>query len=405
MSFSRRTLSLVTVLLILGTLGAGVVWRLQGGAADGESPDGAASDDAGVAEALGTATGATQFSTDVPQPVTGSPAVRDTLWIRVTAAGQAEAFRRAKVTAQLEGWVEAVSVRENQRVARGAELAVIDSTEYALRVAQARAALLTAEADFRQMVLFDDEIEEAAVREERRRVARSRSGLDQAEVELQRAELELARTRITAPFEGRAADLLVVPGQYVTPGTELVTVVDLDPIKVEVQVLESELAFLSEGRSAQVTFAAYPGERFTGRIETINPLVDPESRTGRVTVLLPNPDARIKPGMYAEVSLDAEALPDRVMVPRSAILERGEGRRRTMLFVYDESGDVGRAKWRYVNVGRENDTHVELLREGPEQDFVEPGETVLVDGHHYLAHDTPVRLVEDVAAAGGRPGA
>jgi membrane fusion protein, multidrug efflux system len=196
-----------------------------------------------------------------------------------------------------------------------------------------------------------------------------------------------------------------VPGQYVTPGTELVTVVDLDPIKVEVQVLESELAFLSEGRSAQVTFAAYPGERFTGRIETINPLVDPESRTGRVTVLLPNPDARIKPGMYAEVSLDAEALPDRVMVPRSAILERGEGRRRTMLFVYDESGDVGRAKWRYVNVGRENDTHVELLREGPEQDFVEPGEMVLVDGHHYLAHDTPVRLVEDVAAAGGRPGA
>lgn len=405
MSFSRRTLSLVTVLLILGTLGAGVVWRLQGGAADGESPDGAASDDAGVAEALGTVTGATQFSTDVPQPVTGSAAVRDTLWIRVTAAGQAEAFRRTTVTAQLEGWVEAVSVRENQRVGRGAALAVIDSTEYALRVAQARADLLTAEADFRQMVLFDDEIEEAAVREERRRVARSRSGLDQAEVELQRAELELARTRITAPFEGRAADLLVVPGQYVTPGTELVTVVDLDPIKVEVQVLESELAFLSEGRSAQVTFAAYPGERFTGRIETINPLVDPESRTGRVTVLLPNPDAHIKPGMYAEVSLDAEALPDRVMVPRSAILERGEGRRRTMLFVYDESGDVGRAKWRYVNVGRENDTHVELLREGPEQDFVEPGETVLVDGHHYLAHDTPVRLVEDVAAAGGRPGA
>lgn len=405
MSFSRRTLSLVTVLLILGTLGAGVVWRLQDGAADSAAPDSAASDDAGVAEALGTVSGATQFSTDVPQPVTGSAAVRDTLWIRVTAAGQAEAFRRTTVTAQLEGWVESVSVRENQRVGRGAELAVIDSTEYALRVDQARAGLLTAEADFRQMVLFDDEIDDAAVREERRRVARSRSGLDQAEVELQRAELELARTRITAPFEGRAADLLVVPGQYVTPGTELVTVVDLDPIKVEVQVLESELAFLSEGRSAQVAFAAYPGERFTGRIETINPLVDPESRTGRVTVLLPNPDARIKPGMYAEVSLDAEALPDRVMVPRSAILERGEGRRRTMLFVYDESGDVGRAKWRYVNVGRENDTHVELLREGPEQDFVEPGETVLVDGHHYLAHDTPVRLVEDVAAAGGRPGA
>jgi membrane fusion protein, multidrug efflux system len=403
MSFSRRTLSLVTVLIVLAGLGMGVVWRLGTGGEPGGQ--GASDGSSEAAEVMGAVAGATQFSTDVPQPVAGAQAVQDTLWIRVTAAGQAEAFRRTAVTAQLEGWVEDVSVRENQQVSRGSLLAVIDSTEYALRMAQARADLLSAQADFQQMVLFDDEIEDAAVREERRRVARSRSGLDQREVELRRAELELARTRVSAPFEGRIANVRIVPGQYVTPGTELVTVVDLDPIKVEVQVLESELAFLSEGRSAQVTFAAYPGERFTGRIETINPVVDPETRTGRVTVHLPNSDARIKPGMYAEVSLDAEALADRVMVPRAAILERGEGRRRTMLFVYDQNGDAGLAKWRYVNTGRENDTHVELLREGPEQDFVEPGEVVLVDGHHYLAHDTPVRLVEDVVAAGGRPGA
>lgn len=404
MSFSRRTLSLVTVLLILGTLGAGVFWRMQDPpSADGEEPGQGA--EGAASEVMGSAEGASQFSTDVPQPVEGAEAVRDTLWIRVTAAGQAEAFRRATVTAQLEGWVEDVPVRENQRVSRGQALAVIDSTEYLLQVAQARADLLTAEADFQQMILFEDEIEDAEVREERRRVARSRSGLDQREVELRRAELELERTRVTAPFAGRVANVRVVEGQYVTPGAELATVVGLDPIKVEVQVLESELAFLSEGRSAQVTFAAYPGEQFTGRIETLNPVVDPDTRTGRVTVHLPNPEGRIKPGMYAEVSLDAEALPDRVMVPRSAILERGEGRRRTMLFVYDDSGEVGLAKWRYVNTGRENDTHVELLREGPEQDFVEPGEVVLVDGHHYLAHDTPVRLVEDVVVEGGRPGA
>ncbi len=406
MSFSRRTLSLVTVVLILVTLGAGVMWRLMdqdGGQAEGQGEMDA--DAAEAAAAAGLVTGASQFSTDVPQPVLGAEAVRDTLWIRVTAAGQAEAFRRTTVTAQVEGSVEAVPVRENQALSRGSLLAVIDSTEYALAVDQARADLLTAEADFQQMILFDDEIEDPAVREERRRVARSRSSLDQRQVQLRRAELELERTRVTAPFEGRAADVRVVPGQYVTPGTDLVTVVDLDPIKVEVQVLEAELAFLSAGRSAQVAFAAYPGMSFSGRIETINPVVDPETRTGRVTVMLPNPDGRIKPGMYAEVSLDAEALPDRVMVPREAILERGEGTRRTMLFVYDASGDVALAKWRYVNVGRENDTHVELLREGPEQDFVEPGEVVLVDGHHYLAHDTPVRLVDDVAAAGGRPGA
>jgi RND family efflux transporter MFP subunit len=278
----------------------------------------------------------------------------------------------------------------------------VDTTEYALQVDQARADLQAAEAEYRQLVLFDDRITDAAVRAERERIARSRSGLDQKEVALRQAELRLARTRVTAPFRGRVADLRVVQGQNVTVSAPLVTVVDLDPIKVEVQVLEAELGYLREGRRAEVRFAAYPGEVFRGSVQTINPVVDPETRTGRVTVLLANPSHRIKPGMYAEVSLDAEALPDRILVPRAAILERGEGRRRTMLFVYEVQDGRGLAKWRYVTTGRENETMVEILPEG--EGMVEPGEIVLVDGHHYLAHDTPVRLVEDVQAEGGRPG-
>jgi RND family efflux transporter MFP subunit len=177
------------------------------------------------------------------------------------------------------------------------------------------------------------------------------------------------------------------------------TIVQLDPIKVEVQVLEAELGYLQEGRRAQVSFAAFPGESFEGRVESINPLVDPEQRTGRVTVLLANPEGRIKPGMYAEVALDAQSFPDRILVPRSAILERGEGR--TMLFVFEEDGDRGLAKWRYVQTGHESERLVEILPS--EEGEVAPGETVLVDGHHYLAHDTPVRLVDNPGLAGGRP--
>ena len=74
-----------------------------------------------------------------------------------------------------------------------------------------------------------------------------------------------------------------------------------------------------------------------------------------------------------------------------------------MVFVYEEDARGGVAKWRYVNPGRANDTHQEILPIGPEPDMVQPGEIVLVDGHHFLAHDTPVRIVEDVEAAGGRP--
>jgi len=402
MSHSRRTLSLATIVIIFVALGAGVVWRLL---PEGEAAEGAGGEGSELLDLPGVDGAAPpQFSASVAQPVTGAVVVRDTLWIRVGAAGQAEAFQRATISSQVEGVVRAVPVRENMGVSAGALLVQIDTTEHALSVAQARADLLAAETDYRQRLLFDDEIEDPAVRAERERIVRSTSGLDQAQVRMRQAELQLERARVTAPFGGRIADLRVVEGQYVTAGTELLTVVGLNPIKVEVQVLEAELGTLAEGRSAEVSFAAFPGEIFRGSIETINPVVDPETRTGRVTVLLDNRSGRIKPGMYAEVSLNAQALPDRVLVPRSAILERGEGRRRPMLFVYEEGDRGGLAKWRYVNPGRENATHVEILLEGPEQGMVEPGETVLVDGHHYLAHDTPVRLVDDVVAEGGRPG-
>ncbi len=217
---------------------------------------------------------------------------------------------------------------------------------------------------------------------------------------MRRARLDLSRTRMGAPFAGRVASVQVVPGQWVRQGEELVTVVSLDPIRVEVQVLESEIAHLAPGRTAEVAFAAFPGERLTGRVQSINPIVESGTRTARVTVLVRNPEGRILPGMYARVSLEARRYEDRVLVPRSAILERD---RRTMLFVYDPAESDGLAKWRYVTTGLQNETQVEILGEGVDTDSVSPGETVLTDGHYTLIHDARVRLVQDAAREGGRP--
>jgi RND family efflux transporter MFP subunit len=191
----------------------------------------------------------------------------------------------------------------------------------------------------------------------------------------------------------------VVPGQTVRVGDELVSVVDLNPIRVEVQVLESEVGLLTAGRRATVSFAAFPGEQFTGRIETINPMVDRDTRTAKVTVTIPNPDHRILPGMYARVALEARKFADRILVPRAAVLERD---RRTMLFVFEGEGNTGLSKWRYVTTGLANDSLIEIV-ENPETEMVQPGEVVLVDGHYTLIHDARVRLVENVKEAGGRP--
>ena len=394
MTFSTKTLSIVTVVIVVATAGGGIYLRVR---PEPENGDNGALAAAETPDFVGTSA-SEQFATNVPQPVSGTEAVRDTLWVEVTAAGQAEAFREATLTAQVEGQVLGVLVQENSSVAAGRALVRIDTTEYALELETARSDLERAEVEYQRSILFDQEIEDLAVRAQRARISRVQSGLPGAEVGVRQAQINLDRTTVVAPFGGRVADLEVVLGQWVSSGANLLTVVDLDPIKVEVQVLEVELPLLARGRLARVTFAAFPGERFEGRIESINPRVGPE-RTGRVTVLLDNRDGRIKPGMYAQVTIEAQAFPDRVLIPRGAVLLR-DGRK--MVFVFNPEGPNGRAEWRYVTPGRENATLTELTH--GDEGFVEPGEIVLTDGHHYLAHDAVVRLVDDPGAVGGTPG-
>jgi RND family efflux transporter MFP subunit len=393
-----RTL-LVPIVVVLVVVGAGAaLYSRRGDAATGGgAPGDSASAGAGVETSASDG-----FNTEVAIPVEGRAAKRDVLVLAVSAAGQAEAWQKNVLVAQVGGRIASLPVRESDAVAAGRTLVALDPAEYGLAVEEAEAAVRDARAKYQEQILFDDRIADASVRADRERIARSRSGLDAAEVRVRKARLDLARTRLAAPFAGRIASLKTVPGQWVRQGDELMTIVDLDPIKVEVQVLESEIGFLSPGRTATVTFAAFAGEAFTGKVETINPVVESGTRTARVTVLIPNPQGRILPGMYARVSLEARRFDDRMLVPRSAILERD---RRTMLFVFEPEGagsDRGLAKWRYVTTGMQNDSLVEVVA-SEETETVQPGETVLTDGHYTLIHDARVRVVESVKEAGGRP--
>ncbi len=391
----RKVLGISAAVVVALSLAGGIYIRIQG---DDETEGGSSVSEVpeGGAERVSSAS---TFSTAIAIPVEGAEVVRGTLVISVSAAAQAAAARQAPLRAQVEGRVTRLRVDESDRVRGGQVLIEIDTTEYVLSVARARAGLAKAQATFRELTLFDDQIEDADVRAERERVARAKSGLEEGEIAVREAQMQLERTRVTAPFGGRAASLRVVEGQLVRVGDELLTVVDLDPIRVEAQVLESEVGLLAAGRGASISFAAFPGETFIGRIATINPIVERETRTARVTVTLPNPGGRILPGMYARVSLQARSFADRVLVPRAAILERD---RRTMLFVFESEGAVGLAKWRYVTTGLANDSVVEIVPD-PDTEMVEPGEWVLTDGHYTLIHDAQVRLVESVQAEGGRP--
>ena len=385
MALSKRWLGAGVAIVVIAALAAGVYFRISSDSAEATASP----------EATGAGAPAGAFSTEVAIAVEGEEARLDTLILTVSASGQAEAWRRTLITAEVSGRVDRVNVEEARQVGAGAVLLTLDPVDAQLALEEAEARLAQAEAAYREQILFDSGLSEE-VRRERERAARLKQGVDQAEIAVKRARLDLERTRVRAPFPGRVASLKVVPGQLVSNGTELMTLVDVDPIRLQVQVLEGELSHLSPGAQVEVRFSAFPEEVFVGEVASINPVVDQQTRTARVTVLVPNPGARVLPGMYARVRLEAQRIPDRLLVPRAAILERD---RRTMLFVLQD----GRAKWRYVTTGLENEEYVEIVA-SPETEMVRPGEVVLTGGHFTLTHDANVQLVDDYRSSdSGRP--
>ncbi|UCC48975.1 MAG: efflux RND transporter periplasmic adaptor subunit [Gemmatimonadota bacterium] len=388
MGFSRRTLAIASAAIVLCAALGGIYLRLRALQAEDE-PGAAARTDEEHAEVES----AQAFGTEIAIPVSAAPVVRDTLVMSVSAAGQAQAFARTLLAAEVEGPVTEIYVKEGDFVRQGQVLARIDPERYAFELERARAALERAEATFAELTLFDEDIEDVELRAERRRMARARSGLSEAEVGVREAELNVRRATVRAPFSGAVANLAIVPGQRMQLRDSIAEVVDIARIKIEVQALETEVRYLEEGRAVRVTLSAFPDTVLTGRVISINPVIDPRTRTARVTVVLPNPDGAVKPGMYARVRIAARLFANRIMVPREAVLERDN---RTLLFVFEPdapNSTQGLAKWTYVTTGLENQQFAEIVP-GEGTTMLEPGQLVLTEGHYTLIHDARVRIVE-----------
>ena len=141
------------------------------------------------------------------------------------------------------------------------------------------------------------------------------------------------------------------------------------------------------GREVDLRFSAFPARTFRGRIEAVSPVIDAADKTCGVYVSMDNLSEEIKPGMHAEVEFPTEIFTGRLLVPQQAILVRG-GRK----LVFAVEGDI--AKWRYIEVGLENERFAEVLP-GKEPGWgVSAGDTIIVEGHGTLAHDTKVSIVQ-----------
>lgn len=322
--------------------------------------------------------------------------VRDgDLVLTVTTTGQVRSDGEAMLKAEVAGTVEKVLVRPGDRVRRGAPLVTLDPRPFDLAVAEAQAAVDEAQVRYYDAVAPDSIVLGRPPSEDQRRIALTRSGLQTARVRLERAKLDRERATITAPYDGMVDRVDISQGERVAAGANITRVVNLDALRIEASVLEHDLPLIKEGGSAVVTSAAAPDEAVTGRITAVLPVIDSTTRSGRAYVRLAG-GGKLRPGMYADVRLEASRLPNRRLVPARAVIER-DGR--PLVFVVKD----GRAQWVYIQPGRTNGIDTEVLPDSATGQIpVEVGDEVIVEGHLTLTHDAPVRKVQAETGDGRR---
>jgi len=231
------------------------------------------------------------------------------------AVGSLVAVRAVTVGAELPGTVREVSFESGQAIRRGMVLARLDaSTEQAqLESAEAEAALSRLALE-RAESLRQAEVSPQAELD----VARARAR--QAEATVAALQSTIAKKTIRAPFDGRVAIRPVEVGQVVSPGTPIASLQSVDPIHAEFWLPQQALADLKEGQRVQVSTDTFPGQRWEGRVTTINPEVDVATRNVRVRATLPNGDGRLRPGMYANVEVVSAERRPVLLVPATSVL-------------------------------------------------------------------------------------
>jgi membrane fusion protein (multidrug efflux system) len=368
----RRPLALLAAALLLAACD-----KLKSGG----STDAAAADSTAAAADSGGAP-----SSSVSLPVVAGEVTDGDLILSINTTGQVRSDSEGRIRSEVAGTVARVLVRPGDRVRRGQTLVELDPRPFDIDLAEAQVALQQSQQQYEDLYRPDSAATGVMPSQTRLDAFVIRSGLAAARVRLDRAKLARERSAILAPFSGTVDRVTTVAGDRLNAGQDIGALVDLQNLRIEAAVLEHDLPLIRVGGEAVITSAAIPGQSITGTVQAILPMVDSTTRAGRAFVRAQGGGA-LRPGMYADVRLEAQRLEGRRLVPARAIIER-DGR--PLVFVVKD----GRAQWTYVLPGRSNGSVTEILPDSVSGIIpVNPGDRVIVEGHLTLTHDAPVRVV------------
>jgi membrane fusion protein (multidrug efflux system) len=258
---------------------------------------------------------------------------------------------------------------------------------------------LNAETDLAQLHAKEAEAELARTVYERDKKQFAMHAVSQAVLDADAADLksklalaaekraELAKKTILAPFSGKLGISSISRGQFIDPGEKIVTLQSLDPLYADFHLPQQDFPVLSPGQVVRIGLDAYPGQAFSGRITTVNPLVDRESRNIQVEAAVDNSDHLLLPGMYASVIVQAGKSAQFLTVPQTSVTYNPYGE---TVFIVQESGKGadGRpmlvVRQVFVTTGASRGDQVAILK------GVNEGDMIVTSGQMKLKNDSPV---------------
>lgn len=317
-------------------------------------------------------------------------------------SGTLEATAEIVVAPKVGGRLNRITVDLGDPVRRGQVVAELDDEELAQAQAQAKAdlavaqarkvaadnALAIAERNLERVaglrgrgIVTEEELDavEATKLQADADLAVATSEITRARAALRGAEVRKGYTQVIVDWADGTHERVVAArhvddGTMVAANTPLLSVVGLDPLVVAVYVTEQDYARLHAGQAVALATDAYPGEEFTGHVARIAPVFAPESRQARVELEVPNPDGRLRPGMYVRAKVVLARLHAAAIVPRSALVPQEAGH---AVYVVAEGGT---ARLVPVTVGVSDGERVQVDGlEGTEQ-VITLGQARLHDG-------------------------
>ena len=336
--------------------------------------------------ALAACSDADNRSRQRPDPlVRVEPARAERFVERLEAVGTARANEQVTLSAPVTERVITLNFSDGGYVQKGQIIAVLARGQEQAQLAEAQARAAEAQKQLDRL----DEL--------KRRGFATNSAVDAqtALAQSARAQAEQARASIgdrvlRAPFSGYVSLRNISRGAIVQAGAEVATISDLSRIKLDFTVPETMLTSVREGQSIEAKAAAYPDQGFTGRIESIDPVINPQTRAATVRAIMPNPGRKLMPGMLLTVSI-VSAARQSLAVPELAIVGEGE---RNFVFVVEN----GVAKRVPVETGVRDGQKIEI-RGG-----LRPGQRVVTEGVVKISDGQKVKLAGRGAPPAGGGG-